>query len=65
MARISDHRDIIGLRNVIIHNYDDIDRQRIWRIVQDARPILQREVTVLLAEAEAAWNERESSDTGQ
>jgi uncharacterized protein with HEPN domain len=63
MARISDCRDIIGLRNVLIHNYDEIDRQRVWRIIKESLPILQREVTLLLEEAEADWTADESSDT--
>lgn len=38
-------RDIIGLRNILAHRYDDIDAQRIWRVatheIQELRQLLE------------------------
>ena len=48
--RISEHRRIIGFRNVLIHGYDDIDDEITWRIVQDKLPVLRKELQTLLAE---------------
>jgi uncharacterized protein with HEPN domain len=38
--RIVGLRDVIGLRNRIIHGYDRIDDQLIWDIVQTEAPLL-------------------------
>ena len=47
-ARISDYRQVIGLRNRLVHGYDDVDYQRVWDIIQHALPILEREAKLLL-----------------
>lgn len=39
---------IIGLRNVLIHNYDVIDYADLWRAVTDHAPELIRQLTSLL-----------------
>ncbi len=36
---------IIGLRNRIVHAYDDIDINVIWALIQNHLPYLKREVT--------------------
>ena len=49
VKKISDYREIINLRNVIAHGYDEIDDDIIWQIVtaslngveRDARTLLQ------------------------
>lgn len=51
--RISDYRQAIGFRNRPVHNYDDIDDQQVWQIIQHFLPILRAEVEQLLREAEA------------
>lgn len=50
-SRITDYRQVIGLRNRLVHGYDDIDRQRVWEILQRSLPILERDVRALLDEA--------------
>jgi uncharacterized protein with HEPN domain len=50
VARISQHRRIIGFRNTLIHGYDVVEDAVAWDIVQHYLPVLGREVTALLAE---------------
>lgn len=47
-AKISDHRRIIGLRNILVHSYAKVDDRLIWSIVKDKLPRLHREVGALL-----------------
>lgn len=47
-SRITDSREIIGLRNILIHAYDDIDPVRIWRIVDGSVPVLLDELETLM-----------------
>jgi uncharacterized protein YutE (UPF0331/DUF86 family) len=50
--RITDYRQIIGLRNRLAHEYDDIEVERIWDFVQRLVPELKREAQALVREAE-------------
>ncbi len=49
--RYPDLRRAVGLRNRIIHGYDDINDAVIWDIVQTIVPLLARELGVLLDDA--------------
>ena len=40
---------IVGLRNRISHGYDEIDRDRVWEIVQTDLPPLVREIEQILS----------------
>lgn len=46
--KITDWRDIIGFRNVLIHGYAVVDHQKTWDIVQTHLPLLQEQLTTLL-----------------
>jgi uncharacterized protein with HEPN domain len=35
-----DGRRIVGLRNVVVHNYDEVDYARHWRVIQHDLPRL-------------------------
>ena len=48
--RISDASGYVGQRNVLIHQYSDIDWERIWKSVQEEIPLLLDEVNALIAE---------------
>jgi uncharacterized protein with HEPN domain len=50
--QISSYRKVIGLRNQIIHAYDNIDYELVWQIIQEFLPILKTEVEQLLDEAQ-------------
>jgi len=50
-ARISDLRQIVAFRNVLIHGYATIDRARVWQAVQDDLPPLRAELEDLFIEA--------------
>ena len=41
-------REMVGMRNVVIHNYSGVDETVIWRTVQDDLPPLKRNVTNML-----------------
>ena len=38
------HSDIIGFRNILIHNYDNIDDSIVWSIIKDDLILLKIEV---------------------
>lgn len=50
VARISDYRAVIGLRNRLVHGYDDVDSHRLWHIMTRDLLGLQAEVAALLTE---------------
>ena len=45
-----DWRSIIGLRNVLVHDYLGINLERIWNIIERDVPDLQRTVEAILRE---------------
>ena len=47
-SQISDHRDIIGFRIVLVHRYSEIRNREVWEITQQKLPTLLDEVTALL-----------------
>ena len=48
VSQITDYRKVIGFRNRIAHNYDDIEDEQVWEIVQAFLPRLLEEVNHLL-----------------
>ena len=42
--RISEYRNIVGLRNIIAHGYDIVDVAVIWDVVRNYIPVLKREI---------------------
>jgi uncharacterized protein with HEPN domain len=49
-AKITNARAIIGLRNQVIHAYDNISDENIWSILLNHLPKLQTEVINLIGE---------------
>lgn len=49
-----DWRGIIGLRNVLVHDYLGINLERIWEIIENDVPVLQRTVAMMLRELESS-----------
>ena len=47
-SQISDYRDIIGFRIVLVHRYSEIRNQELWEIIQHKLPTLLKETTALL-----------------
>lgn len=45
--------DMVGMRNIMIHDYDAVDLSIVWRTIQNDLPVLIREVRAIL-EAEDA-----------
>ena len=45
-----DWRRVAGLRDVLIHNYMDVDLHVVWDITQETLPQLKRTVEAVLAE---------------
>ena len=46
--RIPDVSRIIGLRNILVHGYAQVDAERVWRIVQENLPELRATLDRLL-----------------
>ena len=42
-------RGIVALRNVLVHDYLDIDLEEIWNIVQLDVPVLKRQMQTMLS----------------
>ena len=49
-GKISHHGRIIAFRNVLIHQYGDVDDRLVWNVVETHLPALVREVETLLEE---------------
>lgn len=49
-VQLSYSRTVVDLRNKIIHAYDNVNNTIIWRILVTDLPVLQAEVTQLLAD---------------
>ena len=47
-SQITDYRDIIGFRIILVHRYPEIRNQEIWEIIQQKLPTLHNEVDNLL-----------------
>ena len=45
--------DVVGLRNVIVHGYDRVKRERVWATAPDAVPALLATVDALMARLDA------------
>ena len=50
--RISNSKAIIGLRNQVIHAYDNISDENIWSILTNHLPKLKSEIDALIKESE-------------
>ena len=49
LEKISEHRRIIGFRNILIHGYDIVDEAIVWQAVTNHLPILIREIKEILS----------------
>lgn len=45
---VSQKQKIIGLRHILVHDYDLIDDSTIWLIIKNNLPILKREIRQLM-----------------
>jgi uncharacterized protein with HEPN domain len=48
-------RQIMGMRNILVHHYFDIDLPTVWAVVEHDLPMLAHEATALLAALDAAF----------
>lgn len=48
---ITKSKAIIGMRNRIIHSYDSVDDNLIWKVIIVDLPVLKEEVSLLLGDA--------------
>ena len=49
-ARITEHRNIIAFRNILVHGYANIDDRVVWGVLELKLSRLLQEAEVLLAE---------------
>ena len=52
-------REIVRMRNVLVHAYFGIDLERVWLVVEKDLPALQRQVTQVLEHEERLRREEE------
>ena len=50
-SRITEFRQIIGLRNLLIHEFHIVEHDQVWQYVQTDLPTLHEDVEALLAAA--------------
>lgn len=43
---------IIGMRNILVHNYFAIDKELVWAVIENDLPVVRTEIDKLLAEGE-------------
>ena len=49
-AKISEHRNIIGFRHVLVHGYDSLRAETVWNVIEVKLPVLVDDVRKLLKE---------------
>ncbi len=49
-ARVPNHKQIIGFRNVLVHGYQTLSSERVWEAVQNELPALTQTLEALLEE---------------
>ena len=52
-ARVRDHAQIIGFRNVLVHGYVTLNHSRVWDAVQGELPSLQANLEALLSDLDS------------
>jgi uncharacterized protein with HEPN domain len=45
-----DWRQIVGFRNVVVHNYLSVEPDRVWLVIEQDLPSLKRSVAAMLKE---------------
>ena len=50
--KVTDLRQIIAFRNVLIHGYATVDPARVWRVIEDNLPPLRAALAALLTAPE-------------
>jgi len=48
--RITDYRQIISFRNILIHGYGEVNDEAVWLRIEQHLPVLIRDVSLLLEE---------------
>ncbi len=48
--RLGDYPRIIAFRNILIHGYDVVDRENVWKVIKENLPSLKEQVEKLLEE---------------
>ena len=56
-ARISEYRNIIGFRHVLVHGYDSLHPATVWKVIEVKIPVLAAECRRLLDECQAGGGE--------
>lgn len=55
--RIASLRQIVNFRNVLVHEYDEIQRSRVWKIINEFLPQFRDEIRELFE------SERDSAES--
>lgn len=53
VSEIREHRKIVGIRNLLIHGYAEVDDTVVWSIIQEKLPALLEDAQALLARLNA------------
>lgn len=48
--KISEHRNIIGFRHVLVHGYDSLDPDTVWNVVEAKIEVLLKQARELLSQ---------------
>lgn len=48
VEEISEHRNIIGFRHVLVHGYDSLDPDTVWNVVETKIALLLKQTKALL-----------------
>jgi uncharacterized protein with HEPN domain len=43
-------KQIIGMRNILVHHYFDIDTEIVWSVVENDLPLLKQKIQTLLSD---------------
>jgi uncharacterized protein with HEPN domain len=46
------------MRNILIHDYFEVDVQEVWKTIQDDLPVLQEQIIQILRAAQGTYGEQ-------